>query len=204
MSDLQDLIKRIKVSPVDPISYVYFAKESGEIHKISTTNVCNDNFEIVVIPTDDLRPILTGEKRTDQFIILYDISLKQLRLQEKTADLTQYSPTAMCYRIPMYSNTPTELIIQQDLKNKTWSIIVNKTLRQFLLQGGHNLNEIFYFSITAKYDPNIFYRSLKFTMKQLLSTEILLIPFKYDVENIESGVSIYTAKYFDNYAHEVI
>ena len=58
-----------------------------------------------------------------------------------------------------------------------------------------------YFSITAKHDPNILYRSLKIPLSML--ADKLVIPFKYDAEHKED-LSIYTAKYFDSYGHEIL
>ena len=65
-------------------------------------------------------------------------------------------------------------------------------------------NEKLYFSVTSKYDPNILYRSLEFTIGDLLDEASSIIPFIYESENSVDDVSIYTAKYFDSYAHEVI
>ena len=61
-----------------------------------------------------------------------------------------------------------------------------------------------YLSVTAKYDPNILYRSLEFKVADLLSDITSIIPFTLDAESVPQNVSIYTAKYFDSYAHEVI
>ena len=62
-------------------------------------------------------------------------------------------------------------------------------------------DDVLYFSITAKHDPNILYRSLKVSMSEL--NKIHVIPFEFENEK-NKDVSLYTAKYFDSYAHEVI
>ena len=69
---------------------------------------------------------------------------------------------------------------------------------------GYNPKETLYFSITSKYDPNILYRSLEFLIGELITEDVPTIPFKFASESIPTDVSIYTAKYFDSYAHEVI
>ena len=97
-----------------------------------------------------------------------------------------------------------DIIVKQDTDAKCWNIIVNPYTKKFLLSSGYSSKETLYFSITSKYDPNILYRSLEFTVGDLLFEETATIPFKYEAENNVTDVSIYTAKYFESYAHEII
>jgi hypothetical protein len=69
---------------------------------------------------------------------------------------------------------------------------------------GYNPNETLYFSVTEKYNPNILYRSLEFNVGELLSESVSIIPFICDAEHDPNNVSIYTARYFDKYVHEII
>ena len=48
MSNLHDLIKNLQVGVISTNSYVYYDKDSGKIHKISSTNTPEEDFEIVV------------------------------------------------------------------------------------------------------------------------------------------------------------
>jgi len=97
-----------------------------------------------------------------------------------------------------------DIIVQQNTQNKTWSMIINPYTKKFLQTSGYRSNETLYFSVTAKYDPNVLYRSLEFTVSDLLADNDCVIPFKTEAEADPKNVSIYTAKYFDSYAHEVI
>ena len=97
-----------------------------------------------------------------------------------------------------------DIIIQQNVKLKYWNIQINPYTKKFLRTSGYRPSENLYFSITAKHDPNILYRSLEFKISDLLTELNPIIPFIYDSESSEDDVSIYTAKYFDSYAHEVI
>ena len=101
-------------------------------------------------------------------------------------------------------NKDYDVIISQDTINKTWSAIINPYTKKFLKTSGYNPKERLYFSVTSKHDPNILYRSLEFTIDDLLNDHASIIPFIYDTENDSDDVSIYTVKYFENYAHEVI
>ena len=97
-----------------------------------------------------------------------------------------------------------DIIVQQNTHGKYWSIFLNPYTKKFLISSGYKPTEVLYFSVTSKYDPNILYRSLEFTVGDLLSDSIIAIPFIYESESSEHDVSIYTAKYFESYAHEII
>jgi hypothetical protein len=96
-----------------------------------------------------------------------------------------------------------DIIVKQNTIDKTWCMTLNPYTKKFLKSSGHLANEKLYFSVTSKYEPNILYRSLEFSIGDLV-TESPIIPFIYESENSVDNVSIYTAKYFDSYAHEVI
>ena len=94
-----------------------------------------------------------------------------------------------------------DIIITQDRADKVWHINLNpSTLQYFQLSNHVDRDDILYFSITAKHDPNVLYRSIKLPVSLL--TDQLQLPFEDKDETRD--VSIYTAKYFDSYAHEVI
>jgi hypothetical protein len=314
MSDLQSLIKNFSVAPVATQSYVYYEKETGKISKISSRKVFEEGFEIFEIDTEEVKPILTGERRTEEFTITYDVSSKQVRLKEIAYDDSHNTAATMCYQLPIVNRTnnngfvedytkvvalrpqyvglhidvwydelphlagqhiwindtvyklltdqPTntkfttdnaelivenvklyrdknkelkitdsvavgdlilkynnifvfdyddcninlenDIIVRQDTDNNVWNITINPHTKKFLRMSGYNPKETLYFSVTKKYDPNILYRSLEFTVGDLLAESVSIIPFKFEQELDPNNVSIYTAKYFENYAHEVI
>jgi len=109
----------------------------------------------------------------------------------------------MCYCVPVNNKTVPDITICQDTVNKVWKIIINSTIKK-ALTATINTDYTLYFSITSKNDPNVLYRSLEFTVSNLVADGSLTIPFKYDIESNFDDVSIYTSKYFDNYLHEVI
>jgi hypothetical protein len=93
-----------------------------------------------------------------------------------------------------------DIIVTQDKKQKLWTLELNPATLTYMQLTRSDLNDVLYFSITAKHDPNILYKSLKLPMSSFEKN--LVIPFDYDSEM--DDVSLYTAKYFDSYAHEVI
>ena len=99
-----------------------------------------------------------------------------------------------------------DIIIQQNTIFKHWNIQINPYTKKFLRTSGYKPNDNLYFSLTAKHDPNLLIRSLQFKISDLLAHDDQnpIIPFKYESESDSNDVSIFTAKYFDSYAHEVI
>ena len=93
-----------------------------------------------------------------------------------------------------------DIIVTQDRADKMWHINLNPSTLTYFSMTNHDQDDELYFSITSKHDPNILYRSLKIPISML--AEQLVMPFESDSEN--KDVSIYTAKYFNSYAHEVI
>jgi len=201
MSNLQDLIKKIQVAKVDLQSYVYYNKDTGKIHKISSSNVPDNDYEIIKLSNEEVRPILTGEKRTEEFVVKYDIKAKQVRLTELLHEDITGAGSTIYYQLPANNEDTADITICQDTINKVWKIIINPAIKKVLT--GTTINTL-YFSITSKNDPNIFYRSLEFNISNSLVDDDLTIPFKYDIERSFDDVSIYTSKYFDSYSHEVI
>ena len=94
-----------------------------------------------------------------------------------------------------------DIIITQDKPSELWTLALNPATLKFLQMTNYDHDDVLYFSITAKHDPNILYRALKVSMSEL--NKIHVIPFEFENEK-NKDVSLYTAKYFDSYAHEVI
>jgi hypothetical protein len=137
----------------------------------------------------------------DETIVYKDLKLDLI----KTADLKngQTILSGKClYQVQV--DREYDIIVQQNTQNKTWSMIINPYIKKFLQTSGYRPTETLYFSVTSKYDPNILYRSLEFTVSDLLSEKTSIIPFTTKLEQDSTDVSIYTAKYYDSYAHEVI
>ena len=142
----------------------------------------------------------------DLFSIHETITYKDLKLNLIKATDLKNGQTILSgkqlYQVQV--NKEYDIIVRQNTQNKTWSMMINPYTKKFLQTSGYNPKERLYFSVTSKYDPNILYRSLEFTIGDLLNETQSVIPFIYDIENNSDDVSIYTAKYFENYAHEVI
>tara|TARA_B100000214_G_scaffold375585_1_gene362964 strand:+ start:5983 stop:7317 length:1335 start_codon:yes stop_codon:yes gene_type:complete len=98
-------------------------------------------------------------------------------------------------------NKEFDIIVTQHTNEKFWQLNIHPSTLKYFQTTNYDQDDLLYFSITAKHDPNILYRSLKIPLSML--ADKLVIPFKYDAEHKED-LSIYTAKYFDSYGHEIL
>lgn len=103
MSDIIELLKSLgnNVS-VSATSYVYFDKETGKINRISSrhNNELMD-LEVLEVPHHQVKDILEGTKRTDDFIVAYDVSLKQITLKEVTYESNAIVVSDSLHRLPV-------------------------------------------------------------------------------------------------------
>ena len=106
MSELANLIKSLQVEvKQSEITYVYYNTEDGKVNRLSGTEQVLDNDEdVLAVPHDIASPILTGEKRTSDYIVIYDIVLKQKVLKEITYEDSHKEASTMCYQLPIIKN----------------------------------------------------------------------------------------------------
>lgn len=97
-----------------------------------------------------------------------------------------------------------DLIIMQNLKRGYWEIELNPRTRKYLKSSGFYPKDYLHFSLTNKHDPHILYRTFEFKLGELIEDNKQIIPFKYDIEREGVELSLFTPKYFDNYAHEIV
>ena len=98
------------------------------------------------------------------------------------------------------SNKDYDIIITQNLPDKNWILSLNPSTLKFFQLSNYGQDDMLYFSITAKHDPNILYRSLQIPLSELKQKVIL--PMDHDDEL--GDLSIFTTKYFNAYGHEVV
>ena len=205
MSNLQDLIKKIKVEKTNNSSYVYYTRETGKIHKISSFNLPDENFEIIEVSRDSVTPILSGERRTDEFKVKFNLKTKKTELDEVSFSELYKLSDIVIYQLPKKtSHKNIDVFVRQNIDGKIWEILLGSSLKKYLRSTKYKFEDKLYFSVTSKNDPNIFYRSLEVSIGTLLSNDFTSIPFRYEAEHIKDNVSIYTVRHFESYLHEVI
>ena len=203
MSEASTFLDMIQSLQVPTKTFVEFDTDTGELIRVGKKG--NDDNSYIEVDANSITEIMSGTKTMNEYKVVFDIGLKEYTLRER-GDLETENDHVYntLYEVPMFVDGDCDLTIFQDNIKQSWTIKVSKSLREFLNSEAVNINSNIFFSITAKYDPNILYRSLEFTIGDLLDETSSIIPFIYESENSVDDVSIYTAKYFDSYAHEVI
>ena len=204
MSSLANLISQInsQISTVSE-SYVYYDKDTGKIHKISNKEIESD-FEICKVETTLVRDIITGVKKTENFIVSYDLSQKRMTINELSYESELDSVKYRLYEIPEINNNIYDVKIIRNINDKCWTVQLSDETKKELIKSKYSSNDSIYFSITEKHNPNILYKSIESNLSSLLVNPILF-PFEYKWEHDKhKNVSIYTPKFFYNYVYEVV
>lgn len=136
----------------------------------------------------------------------YSVDLKSKKLVKNAESTPVIVKMAdFIYEIPkikskvrlLYSDHPYDLSIEQNNPLGEFRIKLSKPLREKYYKEGKNAQEIYVY-VTALNDPNILYKTLKFTFGNLIENEYYTLPFG-DFNGYEANV--YALKYFEEYIH---
>lgn len=115
----------------------------------------------------------------------------------KIADFIYEIPKVVSKERITYKDRPFDLQIEQNNTLREFRIKLSKPLKEkFILQGKNNQTMHVY--VTALNDPNILYKTLKFTFGELIQHEYYTLPF--DDFNGDMA-NVYALKYFQDYVH---
>lgn len=202
MSEWQKLFDAVESLQVQNQTFVYFDVETGEISSIGNRKDTDSNY--IEVNSTEVAKIMSGEKHINDYKVIFDVGLKDYQLRER-GDLETENDHVYntLHEISSLADNA-DVIITQDTKNKKWTIKVTEDLRSYLRSEAVSINSNIFFSVTAKHDPNIFYRSLDLKVDDLIKSDFVEFPFKFRFEFDKEDVSIYTAKYFESYQYEKI
>jgi hypothetical protein len=200
-NDLLDFIKKINQQiSEEHYSYVYFDNSSGKIEKILNKKEESD-ISVLKILSKEIEHIILGKQRIEDFRVIFDnkkrcLELVHLDLKSDKEDINQ--KIFQVDRVNRSQIQSYDLTIRQNNKDQCWNFFINDNLKLLEL----NNNNMF-FSITAKNDPNILYRTIVFNTSDLFS-ECVSVPYKFESESDIENISVYTNRIFEKYAHEVL
>jgi hypothetical protein len=194
-NDLLDFIKNVqKDIQSKSYSYVFFNSETGDIEKISNSYEETQNLLFIKVVTQNLDDIFTGKKRIEDYKVVHN-------LQKDTYDLIFLNDELIVpyigdkiYQIPRVfklNKYNYDLTVQQNNRYKCWNFFLNNNVK--------HITKNLFFSITAKNDPNILYRTIVINTND----NYVKVPFVYEKEFDVNNISVYTNKVLKKYAHEV-
>ena len=195
-----DVFKLLKQQEEDlrkkPIFYVYYDFASRKVLSIRNYIESLDSMPYVEMTTDEFDFTVPDFNITEYVIIPSEKKLKKITDELNVLSII----TNRVYEIPkvlIYNNELFDLLIEQNNSTKEFRIKLSDTLRdKFIFQSMSSQKMEIY--VTAENDPNILYKTLKFTFGNLVANEYHSIPFE-DFKG--DKVNIYALKYFENYLH---
>ncbi len=177
-------------------------------------------------------------KQTQKSVIFYISKYVGLLLDEKTNQLTKFSFTEKNNKIKAdYEHLSDQILISNNehlsngqkvligkrlfltntlnereydvnvVQNNLigcWEIYLGRKTKKSLETVNYIGQDTLYFSVTAKHDPNIVYRTMEFSLSNLLKNKSEKYPYQYDWEFNREDASVYTSKFFETYSHEIL
>jgi hypothetical protein len=204
MDSLKGLLAVIAETQVNSQTYVYYDSETGKIEKIGGKSDPG-KFSYITVDHKIVDPILKGEKSLEDFVVDYDMTKQKLSVKEIKTPETEDERSLITFKqIPKKQKTrKIDVLIQQDIKNKTWMIELSDNIKENLRKESVYIRSNLFFSITKKDDPNILYRTINVPIGELVKDKIF-VSFETNEELDSAGLSVYTSKYFEIYKHEVL
>jgi len=187
--------------------FVNYIPETGEIKSISS--VQDYNLASVVVQLNQVQGILEGTDQIDNYKIVFSPDEKDFVFTRKDEeeDLLQ-SINEVIFQLPFSINTayPTvfdpynDITIIQDYVDTCWKFYINGVLANSLKERSLYFDKDFHFYVTAYNDPNVLYKTLEVSMKELIHNYYCILPFdNSDYEEIQ--ISIFTRKLFTKYQY---
>jgi len=178
--------------------YVCFDYNTGEITRI--TNKVEQNENYVEVDSEDVRPLQTGEELTSSYIVKYNLKDNIYEFKAKdNFEVDSLDINDIIYKIPEDTVPDADLTIIQDFENTCWKFYIGKNFKKNITNQVVNLNRKLHFSITAKDDPNVLYKTFILDFAETVRQHYAVLPFTELFEYEPVDISIYTTKKFNTY-----
>lgn len=177
--------------------YVIFEKETGKVLGVSPKD---DNENSIWVEFDEVEALISGKDRRKNYRVEYNPKEKQLELVNlHLQSLDGASISDFIYEIPENYAENADIVVEQDQKTRCWRIILGNALKKGLRRQGIRFNSWVNFSVTAKHDPNVLYKTLEVDFSKILQDNCAILPFSMDFEYTNTPISVFTSRKFDSY-----
>lgn len=182
----------------EQVVYVMFDKETGKVTSIG--NEYDGISSYIGVPLSKVTSLIDGTESKSNYVVQYNPKLKSLELANKFEHTDEsLGVKDFIYELPTEDLSDPDIIVIQDIPNTCWKVQIGKELKSNLRTKGASLNSNLLFSVTAKEDPNILYKTLFVEFNRVASDNYYIIPFSMPFETTNEEISIYTARRFDTY-----
>jgi hypothetical protein len=184
--------------------YFNFKDPGGEIWKI--TNELDESTPYIEVEPELYKEFSTDQKRMQDYIIVPTgkADLKY-ELQLKHQDLLTFDVDISVHQIQKVNTIDTNnaFIIEQDVKQGTWTISMSEQLRMLLTQTAYYKDKSQLIYVTDQDDPNILLDTIEVKLYNILFSESFVLPDQLVKVAQNLNVSLYCGKIFENYYHMV-
>lgn len=178
--------------------YVSFEKDTGRILSISNERDSTGN--LIEAPLAEVKSLLEGKEPFSNYAVEYNAKTKTLEFANRFEHVfDHFSVNDFIYELPEEEIKDPDILLIQDIPNTCWKIQIGKDLKQNLRSKGVSLNTGMMFSITAKADPNVLYKTLSVHFGTVVNDNYCIVPFSMPFEMEKESVSVYTSRRFDTY-----
>jgi len=183
--------------------YAIFNKDTGDV--LSVTNEVSDTDSYIPVAVSQVKSILDGKEPIRNYMVQYNTKTKTLDFVSRfehvfdAVDVNEF-----IYEMPEEELEDPDILLIQDIPNTCWKIKVGDNLKKNIRAKGVSLNANILFSITAKSDPNILYRTFFVDFGKTVNDNYFIVPFAMPFEETNEVVSAYTSKRFDTYQYKRI
>ena len=184
--------------------FAVFNPDTGEL--LSLPNEKPTQGSYIPVAEEDVKPILEGRDSMQFYYVHYIKRAKTYELRQRANhDIDSYFVDDMIYEVPPSKQDNADITITKNVKDTCWKVTVGGELYENILAQKISLgNSRFSFSCTKKDDPNILYKTIKFTFDKLVDGKYIVVPFSEKFEFNNDPIGVYTIKKFEKYAYEVI
>lgn len=182
----------------EKIMYVSFEKDTGKIKNIS--NEKDESANIIEVLLPEVVGLIEGKEPFSAYAVEYNAKTKSLEFVNKFEHvLDHFSVNDFIYEMPESDTNDPDILLIQDVPNTCWKIKIGDDLRKNLRSKGVRLNQGMMFSITAKGDPNVLYKTLSVHFGTVVNDNYCIVPFSMPFEEEREAISVYTSRRFDTY-----
>jgi len=201
----EELIKFLNqqelASKKKPIFFLHYNPETLRIVNFRNYLETKDELPYIELTEEELGIPLKNFDVINYFVIPDKKKIEKIIDEgisiSKIDDLIYEIPKIISNKRLTYKDKQFDLMIEQNNSLREFKIKLAKPLKEKFRFQGRSTQEMSVY-VTAMNDPNILYKTLKFTFSNIIENEYFTITFG-DFGGQE--VNIYASKYFDNYLH---
>lgn len=182
--------------------YVYF-DDTGNILSVSNSNTTPGN--CIEVELSDIDTLLSGKEQFWHYQVIFDTIKKSYILKHIYNDEPiNLDINVDIHQVPRIAPALPDLIIQQDIKNKTWRFKLDDIIKENFRTKNMHLNSVLTFSISRYNDLHQLERFVTMSISDLIASDEVTVPFESDIELDKTALSVYTTQRLETYFHEVI